>query len=79
MSIALDINLPLGYTATMMTNKKAYTLTDEETAAGKMMVSAMIKIASKKSRMADADYEYTVENLKSALRLMQSGIIERGV
>ncbi len=63
----------------MMTNKKAYTLTDEETAAGKMMVSAMIKIASKKSRMADADYEYTVENLKSALRLMQSGIIERGV
>jgi len=61
----------------MMTNKKAYKLTDEETEAGKMMVSAMQKIA--RTRQVDLDYEYTIDNIKAALRRMQAAILERGV
>ena len=74
-----DLNQDIHYTVNMMTNTKAYTLTDEEVAAGKMMVSAMLIIASRKNRVKDADYEYTVQNIKLALRRMQAGITERGV
>ncbi len=78
MSILLDINLPLGYTVTMMNETNTYKPTDEELAAARMLCNSMKMMASRKNRMADSDYEDTVDALKATLGRMMTAIHARG-